>query len=227
MRGSDGLPLPPARLRVLVDGHADPDGFIDDSAAGAKMVRDTVAGAGQDISELSAILDFGCGCGRTARHWAGLEGPEIHGCDYNAELVAWCEANLPFMQVRVNDEEPPAPYPDDSFDLVYAISILTHLTEPMAHAWIADMRRILRPGGLLLVTTLGQEFGDRLSPRELEQYQAGVPVVQRAGVEGTNMCAAYHPEAYVRDRMLTDFDLISGPRAEGFPQDVYLARSLV
>ena len=220
----DGLPIPPARLRVLVDGHADPDGFLEDSAAGAAMIREGVAAAGVAMDDLGAILDFGCGCGRTARHWARLSGPEVHGCDYNPELVAWCVENLPFMSVRTNELEPPAPYEDESFDLVYAISILTHMTEPLARAWIADLRRIVRPGGLLLVTTLGDGYRDRLTPGELERYDRGQPVVQRAGVEGTNMCAAYYPAEYVRGRLLDGFETVGDLAGVEFPQDVHVAR---
>ena len=223
--GPDGLPLPPARLRVLVDGHANPDGFIEDSALGAEMIRGTLARAGTDIEELGSILDFGCGCGRTARHWARLEGPEIHGCDYNPELVDWCERNLPFMRVRVNDAEPPAPYPEGRFDLVYAISILTHLTEPAAQAWLAEFARMLRPGGLLLVTTHGDAFRERLTAGERLRYDGGEPVIQRAGMEGSNICAAYHPPSYVTGRLLAGFDvLVASAEEDGFPQDVYLGR---
>jgi SAM-dependent methyltransferase len=223
--GPDGLPMPPSRLRVLVDGHADPGGFIEDSALGAEMIRATVRRAGTELEELGSILDFGCGCGRTARHWARLDGPEVHGCDYNPELVAWCEENLPFMSVRANQADPPAPYPDDRFDLVYAISILTHLTEAAAEAWIAEYARILRPGGLLLVTTHGDTYRDRLTAPERQLYDAGEPVTQRAGMEGTNTCAAYHPPAWVTGKLLAGFDvLVSDGEDGGFPQDVYLAR---
>jgi SAM-dependent methyltransferase len=223
--GPDGLPMPPARLRVLVDGHANPDGFIEDSRIGAEMIRATLARAGVQLDELGSILDFGCGCGRTARHWAALDGPEIHGCDYNPELVAWCERNLPFMEVTVNRAEPPAPYPADRFDLIYAISILTHLTDRVAREWVAEFARLLRPGGLLLVTTHGDAYRERLTLPERDRYDRGEPVIQRAGMEGSNICAAYHPPSYVTGRLLEAFDVVVGatPVAD-FPQDVYLAR---
>jgi SAM-dependent methyltransferase len=191
------------------------------------MIRQTVAVAGVELEELGSILDFGCGCGRVARHWAGLSGPELHGCDLNGELVDWCRANLPFMEFRRNAAKPPAPYDGDGFDLVYAISILTHLTEAAAEAWIAEFTRLLRPGGLLLVTTHGDTFRERLTEGERARYDAGEAVVQRGGMEGANACAAYHPPAHVRDRLLRGFEVLSSPPAApaaGFPQDVYLAR---
>jgi SAM-dependent methyltransferase len=226
--GPDGLPIPPARLRVLVDGHGDPDRFLGDAAASAGMIEYTLDQAGVDLAQLGSILDFGCGCGRVARHWAELEGPELHGCDYNPELVQWCGANLLFMAFRVNEAGPPVPYEDASFDLVYAISILTHLTEPLADTWIAEFGRILKPGGLLLVTTHGDKFRDRLTGDEPDRYDRGEMVVQRSRMAGKNACAAYHPPAYVTGRLLSGFELVTSVTGEdkrGFAQDVYLARS--
>lgn len=98
------------------------------------------------------------------------------------------------------------------------------MTEPLARAWIADLRRIVKPGGLLLVTTLGDEYRDRLTRAELERYDRGEPVVQRAGVEGTNMCAAFYPPSYVCERLLDGFETIDGPHGTRFPQDVHVAR---
>lgn len=225
--GPDGVPVPPARLRVLVDGHGDPEGFLADARAGAEMIERTLAAASVDPARLGAILDFGCGCGRITRHWAGIQGPEIHGCDYNPELVAWCRENLPFMRAEVNAGEPPSPYEPDTFDLVYAVSILTHMTDDLARAWLADYARIVRPGGLLLFTAHGDAYRRKLTERERMAYDRGEPVVQRAGVVGKNACAAYHPYSYVTGQLLADFDLVNhyGSGATGaFPQDVYLAR---
>jgi SAM-dependent methyltransferase len=225
--GPDGLPLPPARLRVLVDGHGDPAGFLADSRAGAAMIEDTLRAAGIELADLGSLLDFGCGCGRIARNWARVEGPEVHGCDYNPELVEWCRDNLSFMDARVNAAEPPSPYDSDRFDLVYAVSIFTHLTEPLGGAWMAELRRIVAPGGLLLFTTHGASYRNRLTERERSAYDGGELVVQRAGVVGRNACAAYHPPSYVNERLLDGFDLVShsGPDPQrAFPQDVYLAR---
>jgi SAM-dependent methyltransferase len=223
----DGIPLPPASLRVLVDGHGDPDAFLRLGAEGAEIIRRTLARANVELEELGAILDFGCGCGRTAREWAGLRGPELHGCDYNPRLVRWCAENLRFMAARRNDLEPPAPYPDERFDLVYAISILTHMTEPLAHRWVAEWRRILRPGGLLLFSTHGDAYRDALGWRDREAYDAGAMVSVNGRMQGANACAAHHPHAFVSERLLDGFELLSfwpSPDPQGFRQDVYLAR---
>jgi SAM-dependent methyltransferase len=228
---NNGLPVPPPYLRVLVAGDADLNTFLAGGRLGAQVLADAVSrNAGKDMADLRAILDFGCGCGRVARHWAGLRGPELHGCDYNARLVAWCDRNLRFMRAWQNALEPPLPYPDQRFDFVYALSVFTHLSEPMQHRWMSEMRRILEPGGLLMFTTKGDSHAhelDKLGRGGLADYRSGHLVVTDASLAGMNLCAAYHPQAWVLGHMLRGFELLeaspSGATMNG-GQDFYLVR---
>jgi SAM-dependent methyltransferase len=225
----DGLPVPPARLRLLVDGRSGDAGqFLRVGRRMFESIRDAVADFGTDPGELRAVLDFGCGCGRVARHWARLEGPEIYGCDYNPELVAWCEDSLPFMRAARNRLAPPTPYVTGSFDLVYALSVFSHLDEPLQGEWLEEYRRLLRPGGLLVLSLLGDSLRYRLDPGERRRYDRGELVVQRPRLAGRNLCTVYHPPEYVSESLLSDFtdvrrfDLGSVELPMG--QDAYVAR---
>jgi SAM-dependent methyltransferase len=227
--GPDGLPLPPPRLRQLVSGRsADAEYFIRIGEAMNASIRGAAAGAGSPVEGMDAILDFGCGSGRVARHWAGVEGPEIHGCDYNEELVVWCDANLPFLRARRNGLEPPAPYGDESFDLIYALSVLSHLSEPLGERWIGEFRRLLRPGGLLVVSVLGEQATHRLTAEERKRFARGELVVERPRMEGRNSCTAYHPADYVTGSLLAGFSGVAafelGSAELPVMQDAYLAR---
>jgi SAM-dependent methyltransferase len=227
--GPDGLPLPPPRLRLLVSGGgSDAEEFLWVGAQAADAIRAAAGGSGTSLESMESILDFGCGCGRVARHWAQLEGPEIHGCDYNGELVAWCQENLPFMRAAHNELEPPTPYAEQGFDLIYALSVLSHLDEPLQQAWVSEYRRLLRPGGLLIVSVLGEADRVRLNVAQRERFDRGELVIERARMRGSNLCTAYHPRSYVTDRLLADFvdvrafDLGSGERT--LSQEAYIAR---
>ena len=64
----------------------------------------------------------------------------------------WCSRNVPHSISLVNGALPPLPYEACSFDLVFGISIFTHLSEHYQTAWIPELHRILKPGGLLLLS---------------------------------------------------------------------------
>lgn len=222
---SGDLPLPPARLRVLVAGIADADYFLDSGLKTAEIVADCVRRRGRDISEIGALLDFGCGCGRVARHWPEFTQAQVFGSDYNPQLVAWVRGNLPSVNAVENQLEPPLPFETARFDLVYAISVFTHLTEELQKRWVDELGRVIRPGGLLVFTTHGEGHVDRLVPSEQERFNAGEMIVQFDEMEGSNWCAAFHPQQYVTQHMLSSAfalrDFREGDSA--LPQDGWTA----
>src|SRR5439155_295840 len=67
---TDGPPVPPAQLRVRFGpSHADLATFLRSGAQHARLIRDLLAEQRTDVEAASPLLDFGCGCGRVARHW--------------------------------------------------------------------------------------------------------------------------------------------------------------
>jgi SAM-dependent methyltransferase len=226
--GAGGLPLPPARLRAQAGPrHADPAYFLRSGARHAALIRELLGEDGASIEELDAILDWGCGCGRILRHWAGLDGTQVCGCDINPKMVAWCDVNLPFAEVTLNEISPPLPYPDACLDLVYALSVLTHLPEELQHAWVGECRRVLRPEGRLLFSTMGEHYLtlQRLTDSERRSFEAGNLVVLYEGAPGTSLCSAYHPPAYVREQLAAGFDPVAfRPAAEDGRHDLHLLR---
>jgi SAM-dependent methyltransferase len=229
-KGPDGWPVPPPALRAKVSWPADAGYFLVRGRAQAEFIRGLVARNGAPVEEMQAVLDFGCGCGRLARWWADARDPEIHGCDYNGKLVAWCASNLPFMRAAVNGLEPPLSYEPDRFDLVYALSVFTHLSEELQDRWLGELRRVLRPGGLLFFTVSGDVFAAKLSAEDRAGYDSATLITHFTDVEGSNVCAAYHPPGYVRTHMMSGLELVDevpgGSRAAGgvLGQDSYLAK---
>jgi SAM-dependent methyltransferase len=203
-----GLPVPPPRLRVEVAGTPGLEWFLDSGRQQAGIIRAAAERNGLPLEEAGAMLDFGCGCGRVLRHWARLEGPDIFGSDYNEGLAAWCAANLPFVTASVNQLEPPLRYEDGQFGLVYAISVFTHLPHELERAWIDELSRIVSPRGLLLLTTHGDSYADRLDADERRQYESGEAVVRWPSVAGSNLCTTFHPERYVSERLAPELDLL-------------------
>jgi SAM-dependent methyltransferase len=221
----DGLPLPPARLRVRVGPRfADRDWFLESGRSDAALLARVLAESGAPIEDARALLDFGCGVGRVLRHWRRLERTEVHGTDTNEPLVRWVAANLPFARAATNGPEPPLRYGDGSFDAVYALSVFTHLPEAAQRRWLDELARILRPGGHVLLTTHGDHFADRLTDDEAARFRAGELVVLNAEGAGTGLCSAYHPPAYVRQRLAPPLDAVGFHAAAMGGQDLHVLR---
>jgi SAM-dependent methyltransferase len=223
----DGLPVPPPGLIVRVAGTADVGWFLESGRLAAASVGDALARHGRRLEELDALLDFGCGCGRVTRHWAGLDRTDVHGADANDRAVAWCRANLPFARFASNGLAPPLHHADESFDLVYALSVFTHLPEDLQQAWVRDLVRLLRPAGFLLLTTHGERYRERLAPAERAAFDAGGLVIRWPEGAGTNLCSVFHPRSYVEERLAQGLDVVEfvPEGAKGNPhQDLYLLR---
>lgn len=219
----EGPPLPPRRLMVRVAGTGDADWFLRGGRAGYDSIVAHVP-----PTELESVLDFGCGCGRVTRWWSDFPG-KVAGSDMSGPAVDWCRANLPFGRFEQNALAPPLVFDDESFDLVYALSVFTHLTGDLQLAWRDEVRRVLRPGGLLLLTTHGRSYVPRLGEAERASFERGELVVRWADVAGTNLCSAYHPEAYLRETFATGFEFLEleAEGARGNPtQDIVLLRKV-
>ncbi|MGA7386139.1 MAG: class I SAM-dependent methyltransferase [Methylocella sp.] len=130
--------------------------FLATGAADLKSIETLLAEARFELKSGSRILDWGCGCGRVARHWEGHAGDiDLYGCDINDRLVIWCKENIPFGSFTRSELIPPLPYPDNYFDLLYGISVLTHLLFDTQYLWMAEIWRLLKPGGIAILTAHG------------------------------------------------------------------------
>ncbi len=100
-----------------------------------------------------AVLDWGCGHGRVTRHFINhWPQARIEGADIDAENIEWCQENLPRGNFTTVPLLPPSSLKSASFDAVFGISVVTHLTEAAQIAWLQELSRILKPGGLALLS---------------------------------------------------------------------------
>jgi SAM-dependent methyltransferase len=221
------LPVPGYWARLLVAGSADIPHFLDLGRRGFDCIRETLERNGMSVAGLKDVLDFGCGCGRVLRYWNGFAGTRIWGTDMNGYLVETCRHCVPFANVTTNSMAATLAYPNQSFDLVYAFSVFTHMDIKAQKAWRDELRRILRPGGILLLTVHGKAYTGRLTENELEDFSSGRPVVRFGEFPGGNICVTFHPESYVRKTLAEGFEVVDAiPQgAKGNPvQDLYMLR---
>jgi len=204
----DGLAVPPPRLRVRVAGTAEPEWFLESGRTTAETIRDAALRHGLNLADPQRLLDFGCGSGRVTRHWPAIGPVDVDGSDIDAPAVAWCAEHLTFGRFAHHGLEPALPYADETFDLAYAVSVFTHLPAELQLPWAAELRRVLRPGGLLVLSLHGDAYLDRLAPREDDDYRAGRLVVRRPSSAGRNLCSTFHPREYVGSTLAGGFELL-------------------
>lgn len=122
----------------------------------ADMVADGLAQAGIDLAAGGSVLDFGCSSGRVVRVLAAAyPGCEWYGCDPIPEAIAWAREHIPEVDFLDGPARPPLPFDDGQLDAAFAISIWSHFADAAARAWLAEMHRIIRPGGALWLSTHG------------------------------------------------------------------------
>ncbi|HEX2699909.1 MAG TPA: class I SAM-dependent methyltransferase [Acidimicrobiales bacterium] len=141
-----------------VAGGTDRAAFFESGRQSVRDLQAVLGIAGRRLESFGEILDFGCGCGRILVHLEHLAATSrVHGVDIDARAVRWAAENLPWADIKVNRTEPPLDFADATFDLVYNHSVFTHLDEEHQDLWLAELRRVTRPGGLVVLTVHGEK----------------------------------------------------------------------
>ena len=163
-----GLPIPPPKLRELTTlNRLTIKQHIDDVKRVADILVDCLESDGANHDDIASVLDFGCGCGRILRHLKEtLPGAKLVGVDVDQELLSWAEINLAQIgDWHLNGYEPPSRFAASTFDVIYAISVFTHLTEETQQSWLTEFARILKPGGRALLSVR------ELRPKDLQRKE--------------------------------------------------------
>ncbi|OIP73042.1 MAG: hypothetical protein AUK43_01495 [Oscillatoriales cyanobacterium CG2_30_40_61] len=155
------FPVPPQDLRlVFVENE---EYYLNSGKTQVQVMLNVLRECGYFLKTGSRILDFGCASGRILRELADLSDIcEIWGTDISADCIAWCQQNMsPPFHFFVGTTLPHLPFEDRYFDLIYAGSVFTHIDD-LADAWLLELRRILKPGGLAFITIQEQYIFDKI-----------------------------------------------------------------
>lgn len=164
-----GIKIPGPILRYRVQNKMDRKIFLEVGRTCAANIEDALISIGTSMKKFNSILDLGCGCGRTLRHFGQyFSKADFHGCDINQPLIMWCQKNIPSASFIVNDPLPPLPYKTGQFDLIYLISVFTHLDEEYQDKWLQELKRITKKDGIVIISTHGEAAFNTLTPQQLE-----------------------------------------------------------
>ena len=205
----DGLPIPPIRLIELVQSRGEVAIYLKGGERGIDSINNALLHNGYHVEMFERVLDFGCGCGRIMWWWHGVKGPSFYGTDLNPVLISWCQAKLgKLAEFKTNELLPPMDYPDKFFDFIYSVSVFTHLSWHVQDEWMREFHRVLKDSGLLLITVHGEWRINDLDADEQAKFNSGQLIVKGSELEGSNDCCAYHPQAYVRNHLARDFEVL-------------------
>jgi SAM-dependent methyltransferase len=133
---------------TLVEGHMLARAFKD-------LYREHVGA----FTESTRVLDYGCGWGRITRFFLrDVARGNLLGIDCNEDLIDFCRESNPWSRFELNDPLPPTDLPGGHFDLLFSYSVFSHFREDVHLAWLDELRRVVKPGGLLILTVRPRNF---------------------------------------------------------------------
>lgn len=166
------------------------------------------------------VLDFGCGSARVLRNFADeAERGVFWGCDIDRASVEWDEAHLtPPFRFFQNSLAPPLSLPASSLDLIWAMSVFTHIADLWSD-WLVEMHRLLANGGILIASFLGEGMWEPLVCQPYREEEVGMSVKHHwDGPEAW----VFHSDWWLREHWGRAFDVLKvqpPPRTrDGSPQ---------
>lgn len=113
--------------------------------------------------EEAKILDFGCGWGRIIRFFLrDMDPSNIYGCDCVDDMIEICKKTNQWCNFFKSNTYPPLNIEPGYFDIIYAYSVFSHVSEDAQKKWLSEFHRILKPGGILILTTRRFDFIDQI-----------------------------------------------------------------
>jgi SAM-dependent methyltransferase len=123
------------------------------------------------------VLDFGSGPGRTLKEFLPeAQAAEFWGVDIDAASIDELRASVcPPMHAAECGYSPPLDFESGSFDLAWAISVFTHLTDNSI-PWLLELHRLLAPGGFLIANYMGRWLSELVAGEPWDDNRIGMNV---------------------------------------------------
>jgi ubiquinone/menaquinone biosynthesis C-methylase UbiE len=229
MLSHDDWPVPSDENLKRV-GCSDMQNFIKSGKALFAVINEEMQIAtGKSPANLN-VLDFGAGCGRVSIPFSMTYG-KMHCSDIDATAITFLKDALPDCICAQNNFDPPLDYPDSAFDAVYSVSVWTHLTIDSGVRWLAEIFRILKPGGVFLNSVMSHtslvyrhmhkvEFWEDINNRDLrkrgwifQEYQGLKNHPEKFPGVGGSYGMTFYDDQHIRSQwcdLFRDVDILPG-----------------
>jgi ubiquinone/menaquinone biosynthesis C-methylase UbiE len=227
LRQHPGFPTPPPHLVYDSYNNVNWNEYLDAGGKVAHRIGQIVA---QYLDRSPRdYLEWGCGPGAVIRHMPGILGGNVKmfGTDYNNETIAWCRQALKGITFSTNNLAPPLAFEASTFDCVCGLSVLTHLSEQLCKSWLAELGRVTKDGGLVILTTKGDSHEYRLSPAERQLLKNGRGVVRDQGVkEGKKLYDTILPKRFMESILPSTLEVVlyGADSMSIYQQDVWVLK---
>jgi len=149
-----GIPFPPSQEMLTVGGETDLRLFLSIGFACFESIRRNIP---DDVEPPIKLLDFGIGCARTMRFFfREMDKFHCYGSDVDRKAIGYVQNSIPLIKAQLTENLPPLPYPKEFFDLVYSVSVFSHLDYESFNSWLGEIYRILNWRGVFQVTIHGE-----------------------------------------------------------------------
>jgi SAM-dependent methyltransferase len=232
-RAVRALPVPGGDLVAVTQGGRDTRSYQESMISGLVSAELVLRRAGIDPESIRAVLDVGCGTGRLLSGWrfASSAPRRLFGVDVNAALIEWASENLrDVAEFHASAPLPPLSLDADAFDLAILASVFTHFPLGWQRAWAAELWRVLRPGGIVLMTLHGTPYVvTLLDAAQRAEYERNGYVEVANAAPGESAFGTFHSPEFA-DEVMQPFHRRArfpfGEVTSWFPiaswQDVYL-----
>lgn len=185
-----------------------------------------------ELTDNSVAVDFGSGWGRYTRFMLKYVHPDnLYGLEVSPDMVEHCRKAFGMANFLKVETMPPCQLRTGLVDLAFGYSVFSHLAPHCADAWISEFARIIKPGGLVMMTTQGRSFIDFCrniresgnlshpwyislskaftdSEQAYHDYDAGQFLHFGEGYYGGTYGESLIPKGYIERHWKTYFDLV-------------------
>jgi trans-aconitate methyltransferase len=183
-------------------------------------------------SPIHSILDWGCGVGRVTRCLPTYF-PEAHivGADANPNCIEWLQNNIPDIQWILSNANDRGENLIGSYDLIIALSVLTHLPTNEQANWLNKLHSLLNTKGLVWLSTHGKTYLYQLTHQQKKQLAEQGILTLGADKKGSRQMRTYHTYSGMKQLLGRDWEIVMYYDGQKFPgilggQDAWLLKKL-